>query len=75
MEEIAEELTSDETTSGYIAKLTKSIFPDGKPALPKEDRSENEIILTSFFARAKLMTAVPENLRHMLGNMIPGNVI
>ena len=39
----------------------------GYPALPKEKRSENEVILTGLFCRAKLMTAIPENLRHMLG--------
>ena len=85
MKEITEELTSDETVSGYIIKLTESLFPQGSsffkkmgcgleinsrkgyPALPKEKRSENEVILTGLFCRAKLMTAIPENLRHMLG--------
>ena len=97
MKEITEELTSDETVSGYVIKLTESLFPQGPgllfiskqvlvtdfvtnslidrykklgkgyPALPKEKRSENEVILTGLFCRAKLMTAIPENLRHMLG--------
>ena len=29
MKEITEELTSDETVSGYIIKLTESLFPQG----------------------------------------------
>ena len=29
MKEITEELTSDETVSGYVIKLTESLFPQG----------------------------------------------
>ena len=51
-----------------IFQNQKSLFPLGSPASPKILRSQSDIILTGLLCRNRMLTAFPENLRHMLGN-------
>jgi len=68
MKEYIGEFTADAEVATYIDKIKDSLFPKDRPAASRPKRTQQDIVLTGLLCRIRMLTAFPENLRHMLGN-------